>query len=206
MSPLQAAKQAMRQASRARLAGLSAEAVAGRSQAIRGHLEGHHAWRSARVVMAFAPLPGEPDVVALLVEGIRAGKVVALPRVDAASGSMEAVRVRDWGLEVRADALGGRGVDRVARPAEDGEIVGVGAIDLVLVPGLAFDRGGRRLGRGGGFYDRFLARLPAGAGAGAGAVRLGVGFEVQVVDMVPSGSEDCTVHAVVTEAGTLERS
>lgn len=201
MSPLQAAKQAMRRASRARLAGLSAEAVAGRSQAIRGHLEGHHAWRAARVVMAFAPLPGEPDVVALLVEGIRAGKVVALPRVDAASGSMEAVRVRDWGLEVRA-GVGGRGLDRVARPAEDGEIVGPGAIDLVLVPGLAFDRGGRRLGRGGGFYDRFLARLPAAGGA----VRLGVGFEVQVVDMVPSGPEDCTVHAVVTEAGTLERS
>lgn len=202
MAALDADKQAMRRASRARLAGLSAEAVAGRSQAIRGHLEGHHAWRAARVVMAFAPLPGEPDVVALLVEGIRAGKVVALPRVDAASGSMEAVRVRDWGLEVRAgvEGAGVRGLDRVARPAEDGEIVGLGAIDLVLVPGLAFDRAGRRLGRGGGFYDRFLARLPAGV------VRLGVGFEVQVVDMVPSGPEDCTVHAVVTEAGTLERS
>jgi 5-formyltetrahydrofolate cyclo-ligase len=196
MSALDADKRAVRRVVRARLAGLGEAERAEGSGRIREVLAGHEAWRGAGVVMGFAALPGEPDLAGLLVEGLAAGKVVALPRVvDAAGGVMEAVRVRDWG-EVRAGE-GARGVQRVARPAEDGEVIGLERIDLVLVPGVAFDRSGRRLGRGGGFYDRFLARLPGRA------VRIGVGFLVQVVDTVPSGPEDCTVGEVITEAGRL---
>ena len=78
-------------------------------------------------------------------------------------------------------------------PVGDG-VADAGALDLVLGPGLAFDPEGRRLGRGGGFYDRFLPRA-------ASAVRIGVCWSGQVVDRVPSGEGDERVHMLVTEDG-----
>ncbi len=67
------------------------------------------------------------------------------------------------------------------------------SIDLIAVPGVAFDASGRRLGRGGGYYDATLAQLPAGA------VRVGLAFEVQIVPSVPDEQHDATLDTVVTE-------
>ena len=72
-------------------------------------------------------------------------------------------------------------------------MVDPGAVDVILVPGLAFTRAGQRLGRGGGFYDRLLARLPAVTW------KIGVCFEVQISDAVPSEPHDVTVDCVMTE-------
>jgi 5-formyltetrahydrofolate cyclo-ligase len=73
-----------------------------------------------------------------------------------------------------------------------------GEVDLVVAPGLAFDRRGYRLGYGGGFYDRYLARLRPSA------TRVAVGFSFQVVEEVPSGPGDEPVHLVVTEDETID--
>jgi 5-formyltetrahydrofolate cyclo-ligase len=70
-------------------------------------------------------------------------------------------------------------------------------LDLVVVPGVAFDAEGRRLGRGGGYYDATLALLPRGA------ARLGVAFEIQVVPAVPEEPHDVRLDGVVTEARVL---
>ena len=66
-------------------------------------------------------------------------------------------------------------------------------IDLVVVPGLAFDSGGNRLGRGGGFYDRFLARLRRSA------VTIGLAFDLQIIDRVPADDRDFAVGTIVTD-------
>jgi 5-formyltetrahydrofolate cyclo-ligase len=71
------------------------------------------------------------------------------------------------------------------------------SIDLVVTPGLAFDRRGRRLGYGGGHYDRFLRRLPPST------IRVGIGFAAQVVDRVPAGPTDEPLDALVTEEGLI---
>jgi len=65
--------------------------------------------------------------------------------------------------------------------------------DLVLVPGLAFDRHGHRLGRGGGFYDRWLEKT--------GLPTIGLCFSCQLVDAIPCEPHDIHVHAVLTEEG-----
>jgi 5-formyltetrahydrofolate cyclo-ligase len=70
-------------------------------------------------------------------------------------------------------------------------------VDLVITPGLAFDRFGHRLGYGGGYYDRYLRRLHPGA------ARIGIGFSVQVVDEVPAEAGDERVDVVVTDGGIL---
>ena len=79
----------------------------------------------------------------------------------------------------------------IREPAADVSAVPPGEIDLVLVPGLAFDEAGRRLGRGAGYYDRFLAPLSVAT--------VGVAFELQLVPEVPAGSGDVPVGAIVTE-------
>jgi 5-formyltetrahydrofolate cyclo-ligase len=78
-----------------------------------------------------------------------------------------------------------------ARPS--GEVV---RPDWLLVPLLAFDRGGHRLGYGGGFYDRTLAALP-------GAVAVGCAYACQEVDAVPVAAHDARLHAVATERGVI---
>jgi 5-formyltetrahydrofolate cyclo-ligase len=71
-------------------------------------------------------------------------------------------------------------------------------IDAVIVPGLAFDRRGYRVGFGGGHYDRYLRRLRPDA------VRIGIGFSLQVVKRVPTGPRDERVDLIVTEAEAIE--
>ena len=71
-------------------------------------------------------------------------------------------------------------------------------VDVVVTPGLAFDRTGHRLGYGGGHYDRYLTRLRPRA------LRVGVAFSVQLVEVVPAGPEDQRVHVVVTEEEVVD--
>ena len=71
-------------------------------------------------------------------------------------------------------------------------------VDVIVVPAIAFDRRGHRLGYGGGHYDRYLRRLRPDA------KRIGIAFEVQVVDDVPAGDADERVHLIVTETGSLD--
>jgi 5-formyltetrahydrofolate cyclo-ligase len=84
----------------------------------------------------------------------------------------------------------------VREPAAGGQVVPPGDLDLILVPGLAFDEHGRRLGRGGGHYDRFLA--------GLSSARVGVAFEVQLAPQVPAGPGDERVDAVATERRIIQ--
>ena len=81
----------------------------------------------------------------------------------------------------------------VARP----ERVGVGEVDLFVVPALLFDRAGRRLGRGGGHYDRLLARRRADAWV------VGICYEDRVIAELPEDPWDVRVHVVVTERGVM---
>jgi 5-formyltetrahydrofolate cyclo-ligase len=71
-------------------------------------------------------------------------------------------------------------------------------IKLMIVPGLAFTRDGHRLGRGGGFYDRYLALLPSTA------VKIGVCFSVQIVPSLPAEPHDQHMNAIITEQGPLD--
>ena len=85
-----------------------------------------------------------------------------------------------------------------AREPAAGEMVHPAEIDVVATPAVAFDRAGRRVGYGGGFYDRFFPRTRADA------LRVGVGFGVQLLDEpLPGGAFDLRVDVVVTESETV---
>lgn len=135
-------------------------------------------------VLAFLPLPDEIDLEPYLRK--RLGTGIAVPIVDWATHDMHPGRL--GGLDAADLKVGRYGL---RTPVQDVPVA-LEDIELVLVPGLAFDRDCRRLGRGGGFYDRLLSELPGRP------LTIGVCFDEQVVEVVPVESWDHVVDRVVT--------
>lgn len=109
-------------------------------------------------------------------------------------------RIRGQSLEfapVHASAGLQRGRFRVFQPQWGVSAQHLRPGDVVVLPGLAFDRAGNRLGRGGGFYDR------AFGGQGSAPLLIGAGYAFQLVSRVPHGSRDRRVDAIVTERGLI---
>lgn len=123
---------------------------------------------------------------ALLDRGIS----LVLPRVERAAGGLVLYRVRDLATDLVPGVWGIPEPDPL-RCA----VVPPGEIDWMLLPGLAFDRRGGRLGYGGGYYDRLLPQLPR-------LKRIAAAFECQVVDAVPRGPHDVPMDRLITETGT----
>jgi 5-formyltetrahydrofolate cyclo-ligase len=139
----------------------------------------------ASTVMVFWAFGSEPDTTPLI-EGLHRRDVrIALPRID--DGDLEP-RAFVPGDPVTETSFGG------CEPA-DGDAIDPAEIDVVVTPGVAFDLSGRRVGYGGGFYDRFFPRTRDDA------ARIGIAFDVQLVDDdLPNGHFDLGVDAVVTES------
>ena len=139
---------------------------------------------SGAIVAGFWPIGGEIDIRPLL-EALHArGHRIALPQTPP-RGNPLSFRLWHPGQPMLEERFG------TLRP--DGDMV---RPDWLLVPLLAFDRAGRRLGYGGGFYDRTLAALP-------GAVAVGCAYACQEVDAVPAAAYDFRLHAVATERGVI---
>ncbi|MFD7712754.1 5-formyltetrahydrofolate cyclo-ligase [Streptomyces sp. NPDC059786] len=149
----------------------------------------------ARTVAAYVSVGGEPGTAAVL-DALRArGVRVLLPRLLPDDDL-------DWGRYDGVDALvERRRGGRMALLEPSGEPLGPAAVleaDAVLLPGLAVDARGTRLGRGGGSYDRVLARLEA---TGAGPALVVLLYDAEVVERIPGEPHDRPVHAVVTPSG-----
>lgn len=176
-----------RSASDARL-GLGAAERLRASQAVTTRLLSLPALLGARTVAVYAATAGEVDLDAYAAELRRRGARTLLPRVRGDHLDLVAVR----------DHLGlGPGHRGVREPVGAG--VDVAALDAIVVPGVAFDPRGHRLGHGGGHYDRLLQRLRPGT------VRVGVAFACQIVPMVPVEAHDEPVDVVVTEHAAYRR-
>jgi 5-formyltetrahydrofolate cyclo-ligase len=140
---------------------------------------------SAQSVLGYAAFGSELVIDALLETLLARGTAVHLPWVD--GDQLQVARVADLAKDLTP---GWRGV---REPATDRRRpVAAAIMDVVVAPGVGFDRNGRRLGYGGGHFDRLLARLRPGA------VVVGVAFDEQMVDMVPTEAHDRTVDLVVT--------
>ena len=165
-----------------------------KSAAIVAQVAAHPAFSAAVTLAIFDALPTEPDPAELWQEALcpgRGERRFCYPRVSGQEIVFFHVRTPDelaaaeWNPQIREPSFG---EDSAVNPAE---------IDLILVPGLAFTRDGHRLGRGGGFYDRLLSRLPART------VKLGVCFDLQIVAQLPSEPHDQRMDAVVTERESI---
>lgn len=156
--------------------------------------------RIASCVMVFDALADEPDVTDVAASALARGKMVCYPRIDWDKRTLTPVAVPDLGFTRTTERHG-------VREPVGGKEVRPWEVDLVIVPGVAFDGRGVRLGRGGGFYDRFLDMLAerARSHGGAGGA-MGVCFECQRVERVPREGHDAAVAVVVTEKGVFPAS
>ncbi|OYV33280.1 MAG: 5-formyltetrahydrofolate cyclo-ligase, partial [Acidocella sp. 20-61-6] len=175
------------------MSGLETEKARARQAALRaraacdpalGAALARHVLRECRpppdaIVAGFWPLPGEIDILPLLHALARTGQRLCLP-VTPPRG--QPLSFRRW--QPGAALLPGR----FGTQHPDGDTL---VPDFLLVPLLAFDAAGNRLGYGGGYYDRTLAALP-------GAFRLGCAFGAQEMPQVPVGATDLPMHAVAT--------
>lgn len=173
----------------ARRATLTAAERGRMSAAIAGHAGAMPAFRDSPTVMLYMALPQEVQTAAILAEGRRQGKRVAVPVV------------KPYGL-VAAELPAGElrfqpGPFGIPEPAVGTAVLSPEDINCVLVPGIAFDRRGARLGFGKGYYDRFLCRLPAATHV------CGLAFSLQIVDHVPDMPHDVRMQSLVTEQGVL---
>ncbi|WP_245215824.1 5-formyltetrahydrofolate cyclo-ligase [Pararoseomonas baculiformis] len=180
---MRAAKVVAREEAMARRARADA---AGAGQALAAHVLRDAPPPSGAVVAGFWPMGHEIDIRPLMRALEARGHRLCLPRTPK----------RGLPLDFRAFAFGDelvKGPVGTRQPAEDAPPC---VPDWLIVPLLAFDRAGRRLGYGGGYYDRTLAGLP-------GAGTLGVAYACQEMDVVPSGPHDAPLGAVATEAGVM---
>jgi 5-formyltetrahydrofolate cyclo-ligase len=161
------------------------------SEAIATALSRRDDFASSRIVLLTLPLGSEWDTRALLAAGLSRGKTVALPRVNRETRMLDLCTVTAAERDV---APGYRGI---REPRAHCPVLDAASIDWVLVPGVAFDREGHRVGYGGGYYDRLLPLLRSDARRVAGA------FELQIVERVPTAPHDVVVEAIVTEARSL---
>ena len=183
-------KDHLRAVMRARRGSLSLAERTRRVVPLLTELIGSEAWATARTVLVYAASRGEPPLAELVALARETGREVVLPRVD---GTTLALHLWPQGGVLVRGAFG------VGEPDVAWPVVDPGAIDLALVPGLAFDARGGRLGQGGGYYDRLLAGLAPGA---PGAPRsIGLAWAFQLVPEVPSEAHDIRVDAVLTEEG-----
>jgi len=183
-------KHLLRQDMKSRLAAIGPEHVRTRSEAACERLAALPEFRQADVVMLYLPIPLEVDTAAAALAAWQAGKTVLVPKVSWEQKHMIAVTCRSF--EDNMEHL-----NHGLRHPADGEPWPLEGIDLVVVPALAFDRAGRRLGRGGGFYDRFLAR-PEFRGN-----TCGLAFAEQLVDELPCHDHDVAVNMLVTDQQVL---
>jgi 5-formyltetrahydrofolate cyclo-ligase len=143
---------------------------------------------TAETVTAFWAFGSELPLDALIERLTARGIVVGLPVI---VGNDIVFRSFTPGDPTAPTAFG-------AREPTDGRAIETDRVDVVITPGVAFDRRGRRIGYGGGFYDRFLAT------ARADAVRVGVGYDLQIVEGdLPAGAFDLRVHVIVTPTETI---
>jgi 5-formyltetrahydrofolate cyclo-ligase len=188
---LRDAKRAMRQALLATRDRLAAATRAEASAEIARRIAALDSFAAARTLLLTLPFRSEWDTMALVRTALSLGKAVVLPRVDVATRMLELRAIGDPAADVV------RGYQGIPEPRDTCAHVAPAVVDWVLVPGVGFDASGRRLGYGGGFYDRLLPLLAAATPRIAGA------FECQVVARVPAAPHDLRVDAIATEARVI---
>jgi len=154
---------------------------------IRGTLFSLPEFLSAKIVLFYASFRSEVETLSLIRESLAMGKKVLLPKVDRANHALTLYEIKD----LKELAPGYMGIPEP--DLADERLVGIGDIDIAVIPGAGFDLSGNRLGYGAGYYDGLLSR---------GSRRIPIialAYEEQLVDSIPAEKHDVRVTIIVTD-------
>jgi 5-formyltetrahydrofolate cyclo-ligase len=192
--PLREAKGLLRKQLRSLRDALSPDERRERSRRIFQRLNSLPAYREACLILFYASFGSEVNTWGMMEEAQKCGKRVALPRVNEVSGGLSALEIRDLHRDLHA---GYKGILEpqldVSRQVREDEI------GLIIVPGLAFDDRGYRLGYGKGYYDRFLFNFSRKVPS------VGLAFDFQVVPALPVSPRDFPLGLIVTDERIIWR-
>ena len=178
------AKAALRTVMRALLKGITAEHRDRASVLACQRLAEQEVWRKALALLCYAPRADELDISPLIESALQGGKIVALPQFDPKTSAYRACQIT---VPIAKVAVGTFGI---REPGMHCASLPLNQLDLILVPGLAFDLAGHRLGRGRWFYDSLLT--------GIRGVKCGMGFDEQVRPHIPVARHDVLLDCILT--------
>lgn len=184
------AKQQLRKLQRAKNKTLTASEKQKQTSNIQLQIREHPHWKHSQSIFGFMPMNDEPDIFPLLREVLECGKKLYLPRFEQKTATYKPAIIRDLNHDLVEGQFG------ILEPNPECSIVNTSHMDLTLVPGLAFDSHGWRLGRGKGFYDRLLA--------GLGGVRFGIAFDHHWLNSVPHETLDQKMDWIITPTVTVK--
>jgi len=148
-------------------------------------LTGSSDYREAKVVFIFVSFRSEVDTHRIIRKALEDGKVVGVPKVLSKAEGMKAFRIES--MQDLAEGYFG-----VLEPKKGSPEIPAADIDLIVIPGAAFDREGGRIGYGGGFYDKYISE------AGRGIRKVALAYRMQILDKVPMEENDMRVDAIIT--------
>lgn len=182
---LSANKKALRASIKQKRRALSIEYRQQASRKMQAELTKLPCYQAAEYIMLYMAMQDEVQLDELIAMVLKDGKKAVIPLVTGA-GLMEAVELSDM-ADLVPDKYGIKTVSEEKR-----RLIAPDKIDLIIVPGVAFDKAGHRLGMGGGFYDRFMLRASR-------AVRAALAYDCQLLVAVPAEVHDLTVDYIITE-------
>lgn len=145
-------------------------------------------FNSSNIMFIYVSFKNEADTHNIIDYALRKGKIVCVPEVNEKTRTMKALKIDSLKKNMHANNYG------ILEPDDSAAEIPGDKIDLVLVPGLAFDLMGGRLGYGGGYYDRFLR------GMRKDALKIGLAYDFQIVQEVPTESFDVLINGLITES------
>lgn len=185
-----AKKQSLREELTAKRKGMAPDVIDAKGIKAQARFLASPYYEKARTVALYAPIRGEVPTRDILIAALMDGKVVCYP-LSHVHGRILSFRAITSESELEPGRLG------VREPNSASELVAVDQIDLFVVPGLGFSPAGKRLGRGGGYYDATLRA------ASPRSRRVGLAFSEQIVPDLPTNEDDVDMDLVVTESQSL---
>lgn len=161
----------------------SPQAYLARSMQVSAKIQKSKFFKDAQTIGFYAALSDEIDIFPAAQKALSFGKRVFFPKMRGAK--IDFYEVKDFEIDLIPGKFG------VLEPLSKAARFRKSELDLILIPGRAFDKKGGRLGRGGGHYDRLLARWP-------GSVRMGVAFREQILPTIPSEPHDIQMDVILT--------
>ena len=140
-------------------------------------------YRQAGSLLIYVSFKKEVETISLIRKSLKDGKKVFVPHLE--GRAMKAFRIRNVGKDLK------RGPYGISQPHQLGRAAKPSVFDVIFVPGLAFDEKGGRLGRGAGYFDRYLAKAKK-------AVKIGLAFKEQIVKKVPLEKHDVRLDLLIT--------
>lgn len=168
---------------------LTQQEIAAKSQAIQQTLLNLPQVRNCQTIFVYVSFRSEVETFELIDNLLASGKTVTVPITRVREKRLDAIRISNVAHDLRP------GYCMIPEPSEElctTNTVTPETIETILLPGSVFDERGGRFGYGGGYYDRFLANIPA-------ATRIGLAFDLQIIPRAPLSAHDQILDLVVTE-------